>query len=168
MRKTPPKVDEVLGRLAQILEVKNDTELAEALSVARTTLSSWRARDSIPYAECVDVALRNDTSLDYVLLGSEAESDGIEEELSGYRVSRRHPEKFHDRVAIISEFTDRVMRLAERRSPQPDPVQFGPVRDLVVKTAMSDDEINLLLNILESARHPDFWLDSTKKDNNRK
>ncbi|MDF1583874.1 MAG: helix-turn-helix domain-containing protein [Methyloprofundus sp.] len=64
------KTDEIINRLHVILGVKNDSELCKALDIkAKSTLSSWRARDSAPYAICVDIAQKERVSLDWLLTG---------------------------------------------------------------------------------------------------
>lgn len=59
----------VLDRLHKIFGVKNDNQLGDSLKVKRSTLGNWRARDSVPYTVCVDVADEHDVSLDWLLTG---------------------------------------------------------------------------------------------------
>ncbi|WP_095082779.1 helix-turn-helix domain-containing protein [Pseudomonas sp. Irchel s3h17] len=63
------KSQAVLARLKQITGTTTDTSLSSALQVSPQTLSSWKGRDSIPYALCVDIAQARDVSLDWLLLG---------------------------------------------------------------------------------------------------
>ena len=60
---------EVLNRLKHLLAASNDAALAKALSISPQTLASWRARCSIPYALCMDLARTDGISLDWLLLG---------------------------------------------------------------------------------------------------
>lgn len=62
----------VARRLKQITATSSDAALAKALNVSPQTLSSWKGRDSIPYSLCVDLALREGVSLDWLLLGEGA------------------------------------------------------------------------------------------------
>ncbi|NBA94749.1 helix-turn-helix domain-containing protein [Pseudomonas sp. R5(2019)] len=59
----------VLSRLKRVTETNTDSQLASALSVSPQTLSSWKGRDSIPYAICIDLAEKNAISLDWLLTG---------------------------------------------------------------------------------------------------
>lgn len=60
----------VIGRIAQALGTKSDAELAEKLGIgSKTTVSAWRTRNSVPYAECVRVSADCNASLDWLLLG---------------------------------------------------------------------------------------------------
>ncbi|MFJ4068044.1 helix-turn-helix domain-containing protein [Pseudomonas sp. NPDC089996] len=59
----------VLARLKLLTLSKSDVQLAKALDVSPQTLSSWKARDSIPYSLCVDIAQRHGCLLDWLLLG---------------------------------------------------------------------------------------------------
>lgn len=67
MRKA--KIENVLSRLSIVLGVKTDTELAKALGTTSSTISSWKTRESIPYAKCVELAEAKDISLDWLLTG---------------------------------------------------------------------------------------------------
>lgn len=59
----------VLDRMHLVYGVKNDNQLGEALEVNRSTLGNWRARDSVPYTICVDLATARGISLDWLLTG---------------------------------------------------------------------------------------------------
>lgn len=59
----------VIQRLAQVMTVKSDEEMARELGTSRTTISSWRGRGVVPYAVCADVAQKWGVSLDWLVLG---------------------------------------------------------------------------------------------------
>lgn len=69
----------VLNRMQRVFGVKNDNQLGEALQVNRSTLGSWVARDSVPYALCVDIASERGISLDWLLTGEGAMRRGGDE-----------------------------------------------------------------------------------------
>ncbi|KRP68675.1 hypothetical protein TX23_25645 [Pseudomonas paralactis] len=52
-----------------VFAVDSDSELARKLDVNRQTLGSWRSRQSIPYALCVNVSEAEGVSLDWLLTG---------------------------------------------------------------------------------------------------
>lgn len=60
---------QVLDRLKHLMAAPNDAALAKALGISPQTLGSWRARASIPYAVCMDLARADGISLDWLLLG---------------------------------------------------------------------------------------------------
>ena len=60
---------QVLDRLKHLMAAPNDAALAKALGISPQTLGSWRARASIPYALCMDLARTDGISLDWLLLG---------------------------------------------------------------------------------------------------
>ncbi|MDO4235606.1 MULTISPECIES: helix-turn-helix domain-containing protein [Pseudomonas] len=62
-------LDAVLERLMMVFAVDSDSELARKLDVNRQTLGSWRSRQSIPYALCVNVSEAEGVSLDWLLTG---------------------------------------------------------------------------------------------------
>ncbi|KTC38454.1 hypothetical protein AO260_32475, partial [Pseudomonas sp. ABAC21] len=55
-----------------VFAVDSDSELARKLDVNRQTLGSWRSRQSIPYALCVNVSEAEGVSLDWLLTGEGA------------------------------------------------------------------------------------------------
>ena len=62
-------VTSVLGRLAQVLGTRTGNQLADALGVSPQTISSWKSRESVPYAQCVSVVEEWNVSLDWLLTG---------------------------------------------------------------------------------------------------
>lgn len=60
---------DVMGRLQAVFGATTDSALADAMKVNRQTLGSWRARDRIPYEECVNLATEKGLSLDWLLIG---------------------------------------------------------------------------------------------------
>lgn len=62
-------VEAVLERLAGAVGAETDSELARRMSVNRQTLSSWRQRKSVPYANCIQVSEDWGLSLDWLLTG---------------------------------------------------------------------------------------------------
>ena len=59
----------VVDRMKECAGVDTDSALAEFLHTSRANVSKWRNRGSVPYAEAVAVALRRNSSLDYILAG---------------------------------------------------------------------------------------------------
>ena len=55
---------------------KTSKDLADKLGVSPQTVSSWKGRESVPYAECVEVAERLSLSLDWLLTGDGAMKRG--------------------------------------------------------------------------------------------
>lgn len=60
---------DVLDRLHLVFSVKNDSQLCDPLGVNRSTVGSWVARESVPYAICVDISGQRGISLDWLLTG---------------------------------------------------------------------------------------------------
>jgi hypothetical protein len=63
------KSQAVLARLKLITGTSTDSALSSALQISPQTLSSWKGRDSTPYAICIDIAQTRGISLDWLLLG---------------------------------------------------------------------------------------------------
>lgn len=59
----------VLARMKLVTQSATDSGLSSALGVSPQTVSSWKGRDSIPYAICVDLANKHGISLDWLLVG---------------------------------------------------------------------------------------------------
>jgi hypothetical protein len=66
------RIDDVIERMQTAYRTGTDAELAAKLGVGRTTISAWRARDSIPFRQCARAAYETGTPLDWLLLGKDA------------------------------------------------------------------------------------------------
>lgn len=74
----------VLERIKTVLGASSDSELCRLIGINRQTLASWKTRESVPYALCVQMSEERDLSLDWLLLGSgsmyrndNAQSEGL-------------------------------------------------------------------------------------------
>ncbi len=59
----------VIARLKEVFSVASDSALCEQIGVSPQTLSSWKARNKIPYANCVEISKQKGVSLDWLLTG---------------------------------------------------------------------------------------------------
>lgn len=64
----------VLARIKALTRTESDAELARAIGISPQTLSSWKVRDSVPYSICVELAVQQRCSLDWLLLGVDAQA----------------------------------------------------------------------------------------------
>lgn len=93
----------VLARLKLLTATESDAELSRALAISPQTLSSWKVRDSVPYALCIDVARQYACSLDWLLLGEpehhrpRLEEDGWESDM----LARLRTLSLADRQAVL-------------------------------------------------------------------
>lgn len=55
--------------MKEAAKLKSDAELAEWLKTSRSTVSKWRKRNAVPYAEAVFLSLMKHAPLDYLLTG---------------------------------------------------------------------------------------------------
>jgi len=105
-RMSSVQTSDVLARLKSVFAVSSDTELAKALDTSAQTISSWKSRNHIPYAICVDLAIRKGLSLDWLICGITDRQlppppPSVNEPGDGYAASpdaraRRLLELFHD------------------------------------------------------------------------
>lgn len=66
---------------------------------------------------------------------------------------------FQDKLAELSLITERLETLARKQVPRPDPyLLITPLRELVWQARLSDQQIQLILDLLHAAREPGFWL----------
>lgn len=61
--------ENVLERLKIVLDAASDSALARAMNTSPQTISSWKTRDSVPYAKCVQICEESRVSLDWLLTG---------------------------------------------------------------------------------------------------
>lgn len=64
-----PSLSAILHRMKDLTGARTDAELSKALGISPQTLSSWKIRESIPYALCMELAQEQGVSLDWLLLG---------------------------------------------------------------------------------------------------
>ncbi len=118
-------LSDILERLKQITACQTDSALSRALGISPQTLSSWKVRASVPYALCVELAIRHDLSLDWLLLGKEprlppsspAEARShIEDEPTAHLLERLRLLEPADLQAIASSVDDKLrLRQLERQ-----------------------------------------------------
>jgi hypothetical protein len=60
---------DVIDRMRHLFGVESDGDLARILELPRSTVGNWRARGSVPYSICVDLAAEKGVSLDWLLMG---------------------------------------------------------------------------------------------------
>ncbi len=61
--------NEVIDRLQIALCLNSDSQLCRMLNVSRSTLGTWRQRNSVPYSFCINIAEEKNISLDWLLTG---------------------------------------------------------------------------------------------------
>lgn len=77
MRKNDSEM--VLERLKVLFNAASDSALARLIEATPQTISTWKSRNSIPYAKCVEVSKEKNISLDWLLTGQgEMYRDGRE------------------------------------------------------------------------------------------
>ena len=106
MKKLDLNLDDILHRIAAIEGIAfSDTELGTVLGKARSTVSSWRQRNSIPYADIIEYCIKNSVSLDAVFLNAQPTTLSTEavhaiiEALSGHTLEEEKRRKIVELVA---------------------------------------------------------------------
>jgi transcriptional regulator with XRE-family HTH domain len=72
-------LNQIINRLKDFFQLKNETEVAKFLNVEQNTLSSWKKRDKIPYERLDEIALQNKISIEWILSGDSADIQKDEE-----------------------------------------------------------------------------------------
>lgn len=67
------EIKEILERIKEKLNIKNDKEIAEVLGVNQQNLTNWKARNTIPYFEIISLCLEKNINLIYILTGEKGE-----------------------------------------------------------------------------------------------
>lgn len=62
-------LNEILERLYKSLNIKNDADFCRKYGIKKNTLSTWKARNKIPYELIDDIAEKENLSLDWLLHG---------------------------------------------------------------------------------------------------
>lgn len=115
-------LDAVLERLMTVFAVESDNELARKLDVNRQTLGSWRSRQSIPYALCVNVSEAEGVSMDWPLTGEGTMLRGVS--VAATDLTATTPEE----DAILALF--RSLEETDRREIQSAAEEKKRIRDI--------------------------------------
>jgi hypothetical protein len=59
----------VISRMRQAADVRSDTALGSYFGLGTSAVSNWRARNTVPFAECVILSTRKGVSLDWLIFG---------------------------------------------------------------------------------------------------
>ncbi|AZE54031.1 hypothetical protein C4K03_1862 [Pseudomonas synxantha] len=105
-------LDAVLERLMTVFAVDSDSDLARKLDVNRQTLGSWRSRQSIPYALCVNVSEAEGVSLDWLLTGEGSMCRGVSAEPSETRTVNQQEEAILQLFRSLGEAGKREIQSA--------------------------------------------------------
>lgn len=135
----------VLDRLARLLGCSNDSELATALGVPRSTVGSWRSRESVPYAICVDTAAARSIDLNELFLGRSG--DEVGEAPAQYEA----PDEFEvslTRMRAATETVEQAVRHVNDRSLR---VDLALLVELVYKYRIDFDGAVLVLRLVQTS-----------------
>lgn len=102
----------VLARLKIVTNAATDTALAKALGISPQTLSSWKIRDSIPYALCVSLARERGISLDWLLTGEGSMLRGVSAPVAEMAVSNPQEEAILELFRSLGEAGKREIQSA--------------------------------------------------------
>jgi hypothetical protein len=69
MEQNKPSATDIIDRMKTVLGVQMDKELSELLGGSRGFVSVLKNRGTIPYAECITLAIEHNISLDWLILG---------------------------------------------------------------------------------------------------
>ena len=69
MEQNKPSVTAIIDRMKTVLGIQLDKELSEALGGSRGFVSVLKNRGTVPYDECVKLAIEKEVSLDWLILG---------------------------------------------------------------------------------------------------
>ena len=61
--------EDILLRMREAIDAKNDSQLASYLGTTSSVISNWRARDRRPLSECEKISIETGVSMDWLLTG---------------------------------------------------------------------------------------------------
>lgn len=70
-------VQAIIDRMKTVLGVLRDKDVALHFDGARSNVSAWKSRGTIPFAECLAIAERFNVSLDWLILGRGEQSNAL-------------------------------------------------------------------------------------------
>lgn len=95
--------DAVINRLKIALSINQDNELADRLGISKSTLSSWKSRNSLDLIKVL--AICEQVDLNWLFRG---------EELSCIKEDNKLPDDNHTFVALLMEKSEEIGRLKQR------------------------------------------------------
>lgn len=110
----------IIDRMQKALGVSSDTELAAALGIKRSTVGSWRHRESIPIDECLEIARTHGVSLDWLLLergdplpspAKDEEIQRLQEELAALRTELKRSPAAHSPPTEQARSSNRMLQV---------------------------------------------------------
>lgn len=73
------RLENILARISEIIDSETDADIARALNTARSSLSTWKKRDHVPYKNIVEFCLERDIPIEKVLVGTARKGERIYE-----------------------------------------------------------------------------------------
>ena len=64
-----PEIRKIVDRLKKVLGVSRDDEVASALGMSPQSLNGYKDRRKIPFEKILEFCIKEDVSLDHVILG---------------------------------------------------------------------------------------------------
>lgn len=150
-------LDEILSRVRELTGAESDSAVAILLGGGRSSVATWRKRGTLPCNHLLEFAIRRDVSLDWLFRGIGRRRIAVAGEPASWAVREESPD-FGARLRQLEETTRRVMALVERRTRRADPLRLGKLRDLAYLAQLTDEQITMILDLLDEAARPGFWL----------
>lgn len=69
MEKPKSEIRTIVDRFKKVLGVSRDDEVAKALGMSPQSLNGYKDRKKIPFVQIVEFCMKEDVSLDHVILG---------------------------------------------------------------------------------------------------
>lgn len=149
-------LDEILDRIRSVAGISSDSALSRVLGAGRSSVATWKKRGTIPCMQLIEFANDHDLSLDWLFFGIGRQK--ISTTMGSYGVAEELPPDFSYRLKHLEDITQRVMHRVERRTNQADPLRLGKLRDLAFSAQLTDQQIDTVLDLLEEAAMPQFWI----------
>lgn len=71
--------ESIVSRMKSVLGVKMDKDVAAYFGIKQASVHNWKARGSVPYEQCVQMAMSKGVSLDWLILGKDDDGHQNEE-----------------------------------------------------------------------------------------
>lgn len=82
------QISNVLDKLYKIMKIKNDAEFCSKYCIKQNTLSTWRARNTIPYDLILKISKEKNISLDEIFLDKKNKNTSQNEKKDGYWIQK--------------------------------------------------------------------------------
>lgn len=159
-------IELIIDRMRQVTNSKTDAQLAKYLELkSNSAISTWKARNRIPYPECHNISQRENVDLGWLITGKQSGASIFPNPLVGNVVSESSPEPIYapssysssSDVVAIPEYDQRLSAgMGTTPSDAEQPIQHRYFDKVILSELGVKAENIKLLRVMGDSNDPDL------------